>query len=1038
MDSNHYAIQVHQYMITRVPEETSAIAKTFADGITSDALKLVDLVQFLGEYLTDDNGDTRSSAVSCIASTLSALPKEKLTRSQITVILNFLCDRLDDTDSIKPVLSGLVALVSMNAFSTTLVADLLENIKSKTTPRQYSQVSRHSIFTILDLIYSRFPNFVESSPDLFIPTFIHTTSGEKDPRNLIKSFTLSSKILSSTRFIEQNSLDKYDSKLFDVSFCYFPITFEPPKNDPYGITSADLKTALRNTLSANGIFAQHIFSSLMDKMASSSLKVKADSLDTIVACIDAYNPSYVSSLWRDIWDGLKFEILHGTETDTQAQTSAALCGLAKSLEKYAETDPAPLDAYLAAITAETKEQILDTTNKKSLPAAALAAAIAQASPQVFSKISSESLAPALANSSKPQTLTAQKHLLLISKTFILAAKGMDSLDPFKDSFIEFFTKSLMSTTETETEVRVLAVDNLSLLLSMPDYLTSDEVGLIVQYFNEIIVSTLDNKLLTDVILDSLVQIAKLYEQAILSISYPFFLSKLPDSDALEEDQVLITTILRALSRMAASRPIFEVLHVRLLNKLDAVVQSSSPSYPLAIFSALASVLKLLLQSQPQDAAIYIKKFIPSVFSKFFKNGSPLLANDHVIISGALSLLYVSSALKDNEQQQVELVQNLFNLFWFAQPSKLVSSEPKKLLSEKSSLVTFFLYGLIPISPKVKLPENIAEALPAIVTELVSVLPTTTSKPVRLAYLRLVCTAFNKWIPGNSEFTTELVASLKSAVTAAESSKAVRLNSLEVLFWVTKAYLLRADALGFKLVEYILELLKSPTVGMPASRLTEVLVSDDGLLNKDNGAVVRLLYKQRLFVTAIEPLVSGFEVSAKAAAGDGTSSADELFQVKVNHLVALSSILRHMPSNVLSSHIPKFFKLLLQSLTIPDARVREASINTITATLTTGSAAGTPAEPSAVAGTISEHLSTLVPLLLDATDSGKEPAPQVRVAALRCLDTFIDTVPRLRLVPHVQTVQKRLCVPLDDDRRGVRRVAVSTRQKYFELEMQDEE
>lgn len=30
-----------------------------------------------------------------------------------------------------------------------------------------------------------------------------------------------------------------------MTFCYFPITFKPPPDDPYGITSDDLKSSLR-------------------------------------------------------------------------------------------------------------------------------------------------------------------------------------------------------------------------------------------------------------------------------------------------------------------------------------------------------------------------------------------------------------------------------------------------------------------------------------------------------------------------------------------------------------------------------------------------------------------------------------------------------------------------------------------------------------------------------------------------------------------------------------------------------------------------
>jgi DNA repair/transcription protein MET18/MMS19 len=44
---------------------------------------------------------------------------------------------------------------------------------------------------------------------------------------------------------ETLTLPFHHQDLFDIVFCYFPITFRPPPDDPYGITSDDLKLALR-------------------------------------------------------------------------------------------------------------------------------------------------------------------------------------------------------------------------------------------------------------------------------------------------------------------------------------------------------------------------------------------------------------------------------------------------------------------------------------------------------------------------------------------------------------------------------------------------------------------------------------------------------------------------------------------------------------------------------------------------------------------------------------------------------------------------
>jgi hypothetical protein len=39
--------------------------------------------------------------------------------------------------------------------------------------------------------------------------------------------------------------DRHTQDFFDITFCYFPITFRPPPDDPYGISADDLKQSLR-------------------------------------------------------------------------------------------------------------------------------------------------------------------------------------------------------------------------------------------------------------------------------------------------------------------------------------------------------------------------------------------------------------------------------------------------------------------------------------------------------------------------------------------------------------------------------------------------------------------------------------------------------------------------------------------------------------------------------------------------------------------------------------------------------------------------
>lgn len=105
--------------------------------------------------------------------------------------------------------------------------------------------------------------------------------GEKDPRNLMLLFSMDRVILlefdvkdrievSPDRWLlaTRNVSLRVVQELFDITFCYFPITFKPPPNDPYGITADDLKLALRSCMSASPYFAPMAIPLFLEKFAT--------------------------------------------------------------------------------------------------------------------------------------------------------------------------------------------------------------------------------------------------------------------------------------------------------------------------------------------------------------------------------------------------------------------------------------------------------------------------------------------------------------------------------------------------------------------------------------------------------------------------------------------------------------------------------------------------------------------------------------------------------------------------------------------------
>lgn len=65
--------------------------------------------------------------------------------------------------------------------------------------------------------------------------------------------------------------------LFEAVFNYFPITFKPPPDDPYGITAQQLKDRLRACIASTAEFGPHAFPALLDKLDSTSANVKVSS-----------------------------------------------------------------------------------------------------------------------------------------------------------------------------------------------------------------------------------------------------------------------------------------------------------------------------------------------------------------------------------------------------------------------------------------------------------------------------------------------------------------------------------------------------------------------------------------------------------------------------------------------------------------------------------------------------------------------------------------------------------------------------------------
>lgn len=183
-----------------------------------------------------------------------------------------------------------------------------------------------------------------------------------------------------------------------------------------------------------------------------------------------------------------------------------------------------------------------------------------------------------------------------------------------------------------------------------------------------------------------------------------------------------------------------------------------------------------------------------------------------------------------------------------------------------------------------------------------------------------------------------------------------MGAIPVVFWIAKAMVLRLSS-SQEILDHVLSLLPDERCGSASARGFETLLASDELVSKEHGAVIRLLFKQRVFGICSTRIAADFRVANATA--------------KPNYLVALSGILKHVPTEIMMTEINALVPLLLQSLDLPDQEVKAATIESLV-----GISQQSP-------GAIEGHMSMLVGRLLQAA-ADPEDNIFVRAARPSCL------------------------------------------------------
>jgi DNA repair/transcription protein MET18/MMS19 len=247
--------------------------------VRGQQLTLQELVQHLGAVLTGTDDAKRAAGTGLLAEVLGIVPGSTSAESCAHLVA-FFCDRLKDVSCLEEVLCGLLALLRGHSVGEAGAVLLAQAMFAELAVQALPQRVRKLVYQIFAELLARHLVGLQALAGDFVAGVIAAMDGEKDPRNLLVTFQLVCAMVAGL----EPARGEMAEELFDVVSCYYPITFEAPPGDKFGVTGDDLRAQLSAAFCSAPAFAPFSLALLADKLSSSVGATKVQCLSDLSRC----------------------------------------------------------------------------------------------------------------------------------------------------------------------------------------------------------------------------------------------------------------------------------------------------------------------------------------------------------------------------------------------------------------------------------------------------------------------------------------------------------------------------------------------------------------------------------------------------------------------------------------------------------------------------------------------------------------------------------------------------------------------------------